>query len=474
MEFVTTIGIEIHVELNTKTKMFSGGPNVYGSLPNTNVNPIDMAFPGIMPVVNKKAVEYALKACKALNMSIDETLIFDRKNYFYPDLPKGYQITQQYHPIGSNGYVEINVDGVEKKIGIERLHMEEDTAKQLHYPDYTLINYNRCGVPLCEIVSKPDIHSGKEASLYVEALRSILLYLGISDCKMEEGSMRCDVNVSIAPKGSSKLGTKTEIKNLNSIANVMKAIDFEVERQKQLILTGGVVEQETRRFDEATKQTVLMRKKTGAVDYKYFTEPNIMPITLDHNWVNDIINNLPELPKQRKERYINKLGLSEYDASLLINNKELCEYFENVSSKSNNPKQSANWIIGNVSSILNKENISLSSLKFTSDDLSNLIIMVDKQEISTKQAKEIFDIMNNTGKKPSDIAKESNMVQISDDSSIKQWVKEVLESNPNAIEQYKAGKTNIMGFLVGQVIKKSLGKANPGLVSKIVKEELDK
>jgi len=474
MEFETVIGIEIHCELNTKSKMFSSAPNVYGAKANSCVVPLDMAFPGTMPTVNKRAVEYALMACKALGMEIDTNVRFDRKNYFYPDLPKGYQITQQYHPIGQNGYIEIDDNGNKKKIGIERLHMEEDTAKQLHYPDFTLINYNRAGVPLVEIVSKPEMHSGKEASLYVDALRTTLLYLGISDCKMEEGSMRCDVNVSINEKGAKEFGTKTEIKNLNSISNIMKAIDFEVERQKQVILTGGKVEQETRRFDEATKQTVLMRKKTNAVDYKYFTEPNIMPIQLDEKWVEGIINNIPELPAQRKTRYIDKLGLNEYDASLLVSDKELSDYFEEAVKVSNNPKITANWLITTVISLLNKEEKKLNELKFNAAQLGELIKMITDNKISSKQAKDVFEIMKDNGENPSKIAADNHMIQESDEGKLKELVLEVLKNNPDAVNTYKSGRTNILGFLVGQVLKLSKGQANPGMVNKILNEELNK
>lgn len=474
MAFETIIGIEIHCELNTKTKMFSSAPNSFGMEPNTQVSPVDMAYPGIMPVVNKKAVEYAIIASTALGLHVDDVLIFDRKNYFYPDLPKGFQITQQFHPIGSDGGIEIEVDGKKKIIGIERLHMEEDTAKQLHFTDYTLLNYNRCGVPLIEIVSRPDIRSGKEAAAYVEKLRSILLYTGVSDVKMEEGSMRCDVNVSIRPEGSKEFGVKTEIKNLNSIANVMKAVDYEVERQKQLILSGGQVEQETRRFDEATKTTVLMRKKTSAVDYKYFTEPNILPIHLDKEWVKKVQASVPELPDARKERYVG-LGLTEYDASVIVVDKAFADYFERVVAACNQPKLAANWMIGSVQAILNKSSSNtLDNLKFSADQLGALIKMVSDGVVSSKQAKEIFDDMAESGKNPNEIAKAKNMMQISDTSLILEWVTTVLNANPQAIETYKSGRQNILGFLVGQVLKMSQGKANPALVNQMLREEIAK
>ena len=474
MNFETVIGIEIHCELKTKSKMFSSAANAFDAEPNTNVSAVDMAFPGIMPVLNKKAVEYAIMASTALNMEIDDVLMFDRKNYFYPDLPKGFQITQDKRPIGKEGYIEVDIDGVKKKIGIERLHMEEDTAKQLHFQDYTLINYNRCGVPLIEIVSKPEIRNGKEAAAYVEKLRSLLLYTGVSDVKMEEGSMRCDVNVSIRPYGSKKFGVKTEVKNLNSVSNVMKAVDYEVERQKKLLLSGGVVEQETRRFDELTKQTVLMRKKTDAVDYKYFTEPNIAPIKLERSWIESIQSKIPELPDKRLDRYINELGLSSYDASILIATKEIAFYFDDVVKLCNLPKLAANWIMTSVMAYLNKENKTIEEVNLPAANLAKLIVMIDSGKISSKQGKEVFETMLTTNKDPEVIAKEKNMMQISDEGVILAMVLEVLDANPKAIEDIKNGRTNLIGFLVGQVIKKSQGKANPGLVNKLVRAELDK
>lgn len=474
MEFETVIGIEIHCELSTKSKMFSCGPNLFNCKPNTNVNIVDMAFPGTMPRLNKKAVEYALLACKALNLTVDPYLQFDRKNYFYSDLPKGFQITQDKHPIGRNGYLDIVIDGKNKRIGIERLHMEEDTAKQLHYPDFTLLDYNRCGVPLVEIVSKPEIRSGKEAAAYVDTLRTTLLYAGISDCKMEEGSLRCDVNVSINEIGAKEFGTKTEIKNLNSISNIMRAVDFEVERQKQIILSGGKVIQETRRFDETTKQTVLMRVKNDSVDYKYFTEPNIYPITLDQKYIEEVQSTLKEMPSQRRDRYLNNLGLSEYDTNILIQNKELSDYFEEGLTKTKDAKTLCNWIISSVLALLNKDDIKLRDLKFSSYQLGDLINMINEKSVSSKQAKEIFEKMVENGNDPKVIAKELNMVQVSDTTSIDAWVNEVLNENPQAIEQYKSGKTNVLGFLVGQVLKKSKGQANPGLVNKVLIESINK
>ena len=474
MNFETIIGIEIHCELNTKTKMFSSAPNSFGKEPNTQVSKVDMAFPGILPTVNKKAVEYAIMACSALNLSIDNELWFDRKNYFYSDLPKGYQITQDKRPIGRDGYIEVDTINGLKRIGIERIHMEEDTAKQSHYGDYTLIDYNRCGVPLIEIVSKPDMRSGEEAAKYVEKLRSILSYLGVSDCKMEEGSMRCDINISLRPIGSEKFGVKTEIKNLNSINNIQRAVEFEISRQEKLLLKGLEVEQETRRFDEASKQTVLMRKKTDAVDYKYYTEANIMPIKLSDAFINKAINLVPELPDARFNRFVSELNLSEYDARQLINQKAVADYYEEVLKDYNDPKITANWILGDVYSYLNKNNLTIKDFKLSTSNLAKLLTLLKEGKISSKQGKEIFNIIIETNEDPETIAKAKGMVQESDEGLIMEYINEVLQDNPQAIATYKSGRDNILGFLVGQVMKKSKGKANPAITSKLLKEEIMK
>ena len=474
MNFETIIGIEIHCELNTKTKMFSSAPNSFGKEPNTQVSKVDMAFPGILPTVNKKAVEYAIMACSALNLSIDNELWFDRKNYFYSDLPKGYQITQDKRPIGRDGYIEVDTINGVKRIGIERIHMEEDTAKQSHYGDYTLIDYNRCGVPLIEIVSKPDMRSGEEAAKYVEKLRSILSYLGVSDCKMEEGSMRCDINISLRPIGSEKFGVKTEIKNLNSINNIQRAVEFEISRQEKLLLKGLEVEQETRRFDEASKQTVLMRKKTDAVDYKYYTEANIMPIKLSDAFINKAINLVPELPDARFNRFVSELNLSEYDARQLINQKAVADYYEEVLKDYNDPKITANWILGDVYSYLNKNNLTIKDFKLSTSNLAKLLTLLKEGKISSKQGKEIFNIIIETNEDPETIAKAKGMVQESDEGLIMEYINEVLQDNPQAIATYKSGRDNILGFLVGQVMKKSKGKANPAITSKLLKEEIMK
>ena len=473
MEYDVTIGIEIHVQLKTVTKMFSGAPTSFGRQANTCVNEIDLGMPGAMPEVNKEAVAKAIQACTALHLTIDPLVKFDRKNYYYSDLPKGFQITQQFHPIGRDGYVEIDTPSGKRKIRIERIHMEEDTAKQFHLTKVSLLDFNRAGTPLIEIVSKPDMHNGQEAEAYVEALRQTLYYIGVSDCKMEEGSMRCDVNVSIAPKGASHLGTKNEIKNLNSISHIGKAVDYEVERQKKVLESGGTVFQETRRFDEKTGTTVMMRRKEGNVDYKFFPEPNIFPIQLDPEWIKSIQAAMPELPQARRERYEKSYGLSQRDIDILIANKEMAEFFESCMKYSKNAKSVCNWLLADVSAWLNAHETTISASTLKPEHLAKLVAMIDEGRISSKQAKELVDDLM-AGRDPEVSAKEKGLEQMSDTGALEAMVKEVLDANPQAIVDFKNGKDRAVGFLVGQVMKKSRGKANPGMASKLVQQELSK
>lgn len=473
MEYDVTIGIEIHCQLKTKTKMFSGAPTSFGRKPNVCTNEIDLGHPGTLPCVNKEAVAKAIEACTALHLTIDPLVKFDRKNYYYSDLPKGFQITQQFHPIGRNGYIMIDTEEGQKKIRINRIHMEEDTAKQFHLTKFSLLDYNRAGTPLIEIVSEPDMHNGEEAEKYVEALRQTLYYIGVSDCKMEEGSMRCDVNVSIAPKGSNTLGVKNEIKNLNSISHIGKAVDYEVERQKELLEKGEKVLQETRRFDEKTNTTVMMRRKEGNVDYKFFPEPNIFPIRLDANWIKSIQDSMPELPEERKARYINDFGLNEHDINVLIANKEVGDFFEETMKYSKNAKGVCNWLLGEVQGWLNKHEQTIVNTELKPEALAKLVAMIDTNEISSKQAKELIDDIM-TGKDPVESAKEKGLQQVTNTDELANMIKEVLDENAQAIEDFKAGKGRAVGFLVGQVMKKSKGQANPGLVNQILQEELKK
>ena len=475
MEFEPVIGLEIHVELKTKSKMFSTAPVAYGKEPNTLCAPLDMAFPGTLPTVNKEGVIYAIRVSNALHMKIDNELHFDRKNYFYSDLPKGYQITQDRRPIGSDGYLEIEVDGKTKRIGIERLHIEEDTCKQLHFPAFTLLNYNRAGTPLIEIVSKPELRSGEEAMKYVEKIRSIVVFSGVSDGKMEEGSLRVDTNVSIRPKGSNTFGTKVEVKNINSINYVQKAIDFEVNRQAKLLEEGKEVLQETRRYDDKKNETISMRLKTDSVDYKYYPEANITPIKLSDEFIKNAINSCPELAESKKSRYINEYGLSDYDASLLVSEKAVSDYYDEATKHSKAYKLLANWINVDVAAYLNKNIIPITEFPLSPERLAGLVKMVEASEVNSNQAREIFAKMleaNVDANKAKEMLGISS--QISDLDFIKDTINKVLEANPQAIIDYKEGKGRALGFLVGQTMKLTQGKINPKLATDLLSEELKK
>lgn len=471
-KYEAVIGLEVHCELKTNSKMFSASPVTFGQPYNTNANVIDLGFTGTMPSLNKKGVEFALRVCHALHMDIDSTLWFDRKNYYYSDLPKGFQITQDRRPIGRNGYLDIEVDGSIKRIEIERLHMEEDTAKQVHYSNCTLIDYNRAGIPLIEIVTKPTIRSGKEAAAYLEKLRSIFLYTEVSDAKLEEGSMRCDVNISLRPYGQEAFGTKTEIKNLNSISNVQKALEFEEQRQAAILDQGGVVHQETLRFNEATKETVKMRDKGDAVDYKYYTEPNILPIRLDGKWIQSIKENLPEMADARAKRYIEEYGLPVADANQLVTSKAVSDYYEQCVAQSKEYKLICNWLLGDIPAYLSKNNIAFEKMTLPSKHLVKMIEMIVSNTISSKQAKEVFETMMETGKDPETIANEKGMKQLSNPDELKALVEEVLATNPTLVEDYANGKTRAVGFIVGQLMKLTKGQANPKMANQIVVEVL--
>ena len=473
MNYETVIGIELHCELKTKSKMFSSSPVEFGAIANSCTNEIDLAFPGTLPCLNKKAVELAIRACMATNCEIDTLIKFDRKNYYYSDLPKGFQITQQFHPIGTNGYVPIEVEGSSKNIRLNRIHMEEDTAKQFHQANGTYLDFNRAGVPLIEIVSEPDIRSAKEATAYVEKVRTLIYYLDISDGKMEEGSMRCDINISLREAGSEKFGAKVEIKNLNSINNIQKAIEVEFDRQKALLENNEEVIQATVRFDEATRTTVLMRKKEGAVDYKYFPEPNIPPIQLDELWIEEIRDNLPELPEQRKRRYQESYGLSDYDISVLIANKETSDFYDQTMKFGGNAKTTANWIITELLSVLNKSNSSINDVKVTPEYFAELMKLIDTNVISGKQAKDIFAEVV-AGERPEELVEKHGLKQVSDTDSLRAIINEVLDEQPQSIVDYKNGKDRAIGFLVGQVMKKSKGQANPQITNELLLEEIVK
>ncbi len=474
MKYEVIIGLEIHIETKTKTKMFSSASSLFDAPANSNVSVVDMAFPGTLPTVNKKAVQNAIMLGHALNMEIDEELHFDRKNYFYSDLPKGYQITQQRRPIGSNGYLDIYVNDTKKRIRIERIHMEEDTAKQIHLGEVTLIDYNRAGNPLVELVTEPDLRSADEAMAFVEAVREIVTFLEISDGKMEEGSLRCDVNISLRPVGVLKFGNKVEIKNMNSISNIGKAIETEIKRQSELLDKGLEVESETRRYDDAIKDTITMRKKDESVDYRYIPEGNILPISLSKEFVDTTIREMKELPSAKRERYFTAFKLNSHEVNILLQDKDLTSYFDEAATYVKNYKTLINWVIGEFSSYLNKEGKNAKSVELSPQNTAKLVNLIDNGTISNSQARELFAHIIETNEDPETKAKALNLVQVSDTDFILNVINEVINENLNVIDDIKAGKDRAMGFLVGQVMKKTKGKVNPALASKLMKQEIDK
>jgi aspartyl-tRNA(Asn)/glutamyl-tRNA(Gln) amidotransferase subunit B len=474
VEFETVIGLEVHVELKTKSKIFSASPNRFGDEPNMNTSVIDLGYPGVLPVLNKKAVEYGIKAAMALNCQIATETKFDRKNYFYPDNPKAYQISQYDKPIGENGWIEIEVDGYKKKIGITRVHLEEDAGKLNHGNGYSLCDYNRQGTPLIEIVSEPDIRTPNEAYAYLEKLKSIIQYTGVSDCKMEEGSLRCDANISIRPVGQKEFGTKTELKNLNSFNFVRKGLEYEEKRQKEILLSGGVIQQETRRYDEATNTTILMRVKEGSEDYRYFPEPDLPDLYIDDEWKARIRAEIPELPDARIKRYIEELGLPEYDARVLTVTKEMSDFFDAAVKAGADAKQASNWIMGELSAYLNAEQKELHEIKLTPEALAGMIKLINDGTISSKIAKTVFKELIENGGDPEQIVKEKGLVQISDEGALLKIIADVLDANPQSIEDFKNGKKKAAGFLVGQIMKVTKGQANPQMVNKLLVEEINK
>ena len=470
MNFETVIGIEIHCELKTKTKMFSSAPVIVGAQPNTAVNEIDLAHPGTLPSLNKEAVRLAILACSALNLEIDPLIRFDRKNYYYSDLPKGFQITQQFHPIGSSGHIDIETSQGIKHVRINRLHMEEDTAKQYHVEDESWIDFNRAGTPLVEIVSEADMRSAEEAMKYVETLRSILVYLEVTDGKMEEGSLRCDINISLREFGAEEYGVKTEIKNLNSISNIALAIDAEVKRQSALIEKGEAVIQATRRYDDVNKDTILMRKKEGSVDYKYFPEPNIPPIQIDAKWMEDIISKCPELPAARKERY-KSLGLSDYDSEQLILNKKLSDLFDRLSEYTTQTKLAANYVLSEVPALMDVKALNENSYALKLSEFGAMLNALGGKEISSKQAKEIFPQLL-LGKDYKAVVKELKIEQVSDEETLSKLIEEVLDENPQSIIDFHAGRDRAVSFLMGSIMKKTRGQANPAKTNAMLVEAL--
>ncbi|MGP4071811.1 Asp-tRNA(Asn)/Glu-tRNA(Gln) amidotransferase subunit GatB [Piscibacillus sp. B03] len=475
MNFESVIGLEVHVELKTKSKIFSPSSNAFGDEPNSNVNPIDLGYPGVLPVLNEEAVNYAMRAAMALNCEIATDTKFDRKNYFYPDNPKAYQISQFDKPIGENGWIEIEVNGEKKRIGITRLHLEEDAGKLTHGDDgYSLVDYNRQGTPLIEIVSEPDMRTPEEAYAYLEKLRNIIQFTGVSDVKMQEGSLRCDANISLRPIGQEQFGTKTELKNLNSFNFVRQGLEFEEKRQEKVLRQGGEILQETRRYDEKTKETILMRVKEGSDDYRYFPEPDLVPLYIDEEWKERVRQSIPELPDSRRNRYVNELGLDDYDAQVLTNTKEMSDFFEATIDQGADPKQTTNWLMGDISGYMNKQQVELNDLPLTPESLAKMIDLIEKGTLSSKLAKKVITELLKNGGDPEKIVKEKGLVQISDEGQLRDIITGVLDENEQSITDYKNGKDRAIKFLVGQVMKKTKGQANPPMVNKILVEELDK
>lgn len=470
-------GVETHVEMATQTKIFCGCTTQFGGEQNTHVCPVCLGLPGVLPVLNKEVVNLAIKAGLALNCQIAEFSKFDRKNYYYPDLPKNYQTSQYDLPICKEGWLEINTGGYKKKIGITRAHMEEDAGKLVHSGETITtslgsgVDYNRTGVPLLEIVSEPDMRSADEVLAYLEALVQIMEYAGISDCKMEQGSVRFDINVSLRPIGSTEFGTRTETKNLNSFSSVRRCLEYEIGRQAELLAKGGKVVQETRTWDEGQGVTLSLRTKEEAHDYRYFPEPDLVPLVIDREWVNRIRETLPELPAAKRER-LTVLGLSEYDAGVITAAKAMADYFDRVMLDFADAKAAANWIMGDLSALLKSNDGSFEHSPVTPKQLAGLLTLVEKGDISGKIAKSVLEDIYQTGKDPEVIVREKGLAQISDEGALQQIIAGVIQNNPKSVADYQAGKESTLGFMVGQVMKLTKGQANPGMVNKILKDML--
>ena len=475
-DYEIVIGLEVHSELSTKTKIFCSCPTEFGGEPNTHCCEICMAMPGTLPVLNEKVVEYAIKAGLATNCEIAKLSKNDRKNYFYPDLPKAYQISQFDMPLCEHGNIEIEVNGEKKKIGLTRIHIEEDAGK-LNHDDYgrgSLVDLNRAGVPLIEIVSEPDLRSSEEVDLYLKKLKSILEYIEVSDCKMQEGSLRADVNVSVRKKGQKEFGTRTEMKNMNSFRSIVRAIDYEAERQIEVLENGGKIEQETLRWDDVSGKTFPMRDKEDAQDYRYFPDPDLVTIRISEDMKENIRKSLPEMPESRRKRYIEEYKLPEYDSNILTSSKYFSDLFEGATKICNNPKAVSNWIMTDITKELNEKELEPSDIPFSAEQLGNLVILIDKGTISSSIAKKVLDEMFKESKDPQKIIEEKGWIQISDEGAIKEVVLKILEANPASVADYKSGKDKAVGFLVGQAMKETKGKANPQMLNKMFLEELNK
>lgn len=476
MRYESVIGLEVHAQLLTESKIFCGCSTKYGSPPNTQTCPVCLGMPGVLPVLNKKAVEYAIKMVLAVGGTVRPESIFARKNYFYPDLPKGYQISQYEKPLATGGFIEIETDSVRKKIGITRIHLEEDAGKSLHPEGEsdgdTSVDMNRCGVPLLEIVSEPDITSPQEAYLYLTKLRQIVEYLGICSGNMEEGALRCDANVSVRPKGAKEFGVNTEVKNMNSFRGVEKALTYEIIRQIEILDAGGTVEKQTLLWDEKKQMSLTMRTKEESHDYRYFPEPDLITLATSDEWIDEIKKSLSELPDEKKQRFVTEYKIPEYDAGVLTSSKELADYYEECVKNHPDPKKVSNWVMGEVLRELNERKIEIKNFKIAPTDLTDLLKQTDEGTISGKMAKEIFSQMAQTGKSASQVISEKGLAQITDEKDLSRIIEEVLTENPESVKMYVAGKEKLFGFFVGQVMKKTQGKANPKLVNEVLKAKL--
>jgi len=474
MEFEPVIGLEVHAQLKTRSKIFCGCSTEFGAAPNTHTCPVCLGMPGVLPVLNKTVVEFAIRMGLATNCRISEESRFARKHYFYPDLPKGYQISQYEKPIAENGHVDIQINGTQKRIGITRIHMEEDAGKLLHDAgeSFSRVDLNRTGVPLIEIVSEPDMRSPEEAVAYLKKLHAILRYLDICDGNMEEGSFRCDANVSIRPRGQHNFGTRTEIKNVNSFRFIDKAIQYEINRQKDVLMDGGEVIQETRLWDSAKNITVSMRSKEAAHDYRYFPDPDLLPLVIHNDWIQQIRSDLPELPDDRRQRFVDQYDLPAYVADVLTSAKETADYFEACLKKGVPAKPVSNWVMGPLMAVLNTSGKTISDSPVSEEHLAELVLLIEDGTISGKIAKTVFEEMVQFGQSPKTIVSEKGLVQVSDASAIEPLIRDVLARNPKEVGDYKCGKEKVLGFFVGQVMKASRGKANPQMVNEMLKKML--
>ena len=473
MNFETTIGLEVHVEMKTNSKAFSPSPVEYGAAPNANTNVIDWGYPGVLPQANKGALEFGMRAALALHATVAPSTHWDRKNYFYPDNPKAYQITENQKPIGQKGYLEIEVEGQKKRIGIRELHVEEDAGKNTHNPNgYSYVDLNRQGTPLIEIVSEADITSPDEAYAYLEALRQTIQFTGISDVKMEEGSMRVDANLSVRPIGQTEFGVKTELKNLNSFNYVRKGLEYEAKRQVQVLMAGGEIQQETRRYDETTGTTILMRVKEGAEDYRYFPEPDLAPVVISDEWINSVQASLPESAPARRERYVNQLGIEEYDAKVITQTLEMSDFFDATVKEGADAKRTANYLMGDVNAYMNDKKIELLDTKLTPANLAGMIKLIEDGTISTKQAKKVFKAIME-GEEPVAYVEANGLKQLSDPAVLQPIIDEILDNNQQSIEDFKNGKDRAVGFLVGAIMKQTKGQANPTVVNQLLMTSLN-